>query len=244
MLASFSLTSFLPIWFARGNLHGPSEPFGTEQNSRICGNALPARLHERCLCVLEPRHPRVTAAPPFQHFCQSSQATGGQERLGSLTGGTPLGLPGKRSRTFADGCVDQIISLLNVETTPGQTWSRVDVCAPCYVGMLGALLSLPLLALMLLTQPLGPRCRDTWSLLYAAGSAGFILGTAWLCCRWRARLAANGFIQSVLLLQRDPRVGISPYALGGCAATAPAQVVPDIAVVPLDRKDWKHICSK
>ena len=26
MLASFSLTSFLPIWFARGNLHGPSEP--------------------------------------------------------------------------------------------------------------------------------------------------------------------------------------------------------------------------
>ena len=86
--------------------------------------------------------------------------------------------------------------------------------------------------------------RDTWSLLYAAGSAGFILGTAWLCCRWRARLAANGFIQLVLLLQRDPRVGISPYALGGCAATAPAQVVPDIAVVPLDRKDWKHICSK
>mmetsp|Transcript_36021 Transcript_36021/g.75020 ORF Transcript_36021/g.75020 Transcript_36021/m.75020 type:complete len:560 (-) Transcript_36021:235-1914(-) len=84
MLASFSLTSFLPIWFARGNLHGYTN------DAYAFWNALAVSL----------------------------------AGLLSVSLGSVL----------------------------GQTWSRIDVCAPCYVGMLGALLSLPLLALMLLTQ--------------------------------------------------------------------------------------------
>eukprot|EP00439_Symbiodinium_sp_Y106_P049541 s1754_g6.t1 len=100
MLASFSLTSFLPIWFARGNLHGYT-------NDAYAFWSLGIPVSQRPL-------------------------------LSNISAKVPKLLV--------------IISLLNVETTPGQTWSRIDVCAPCYVGMLGALLSLPLLALMLLTQ--------------------------------------------------------------------------------------------
>ncbi|CAE7186499.1 spin [Symbiodinium pilosum] len=84
MLASFSLTSFLPIWFARTGLHGYTN------DAYAFWNALAVSL----------------------------------AGLLSVSLGSVL----------------------------GQTWSRVDVCAPCYVGMLGALISLPLLAIMLLTQ--------------------------------------------------------------------------------------------
>lgn len=84
MLSSYTLTAFLPIWFARRNL------VGYTNDAYAFWNALAV----------------------------------------SLAG-------------LFSVCLGSII---------GQPWSRLDVRAPCYIGLLGALASLPLIFFMLFTE--------------------------------------------------------------------------------------------
>ncbi|CAK9025261.1 unnamed protein product [Durusdinium trenchii] len=84
MLSSYTLTSFLPIWFARRDLEGYTN------DAYAFWNALAV----------------------------------------SLAG-------------LLSVCIGSAI---------GHTWSRRDVRAPCFLGLMGALVSLPLIFMMLLTQ--------------------------------------------------------------------------------------------
>eukprot|EP00434_Breviolum_minutum_P002100 symbB.v1.2.001858.t1/scaffold77.1/size347087/29 len=104
MLSSYSLTAFLPIWFARRNLEGVL-------NSSPVSNV---------------------------HQLQSHLNTGYTND----------------AYAFWNALAVSVAGLLSVGlgSITGRAWSRLDVRAPCYVGLIGSLASLPLIFLMVFTE--------------------------------------------------------------------------------------------
>ena len=162
MLSSYSLTAFLPIWFARRNLEGVL-------NSSPVSNVHQLQSHLNTGYTND--------AYAFWNALAVSVAGLLSVGLGSITG-AKLGFLNKQKGLARDAtgrCASRWIFetlrchmvLLASHNPPsrnfalpskpvaGRAWSRLDVRAPCYVGLIGSLASLPLIFLMVFTECLG-----------------------------------------------------------------------------------------